>query len=66
LISEGSCVALWQFRDQKNFYKAAMNLSTFIFENMEAILQEWEDFAKKITIHSTHVMGTTELRDHAK
>jgi signal transduction histidine kinase len=43
-----------------------MNLSTFIFENMEAILQEWEDFAKKITIHSTHVMGTTELRDHAK
>lgn len=43
-----------------------MNLSTFISENMEAILQEWEDFAKKITIHSTHVMGTTELRDHAK
>jgi signal transduction histidine kinase len=43
-----------------------MNLSTFISENMEAILKEWEDFAKKITIHSTHVMGTTELRDHAK
>jgi signal transduction histidine kinase len=43
-----------------------MNLSTFILENMEAILQEWEDFAKKITVHSIHVMDTKELRNHAK
>ena len=42
-----------------------MRLSTFILTNMEAILQEWEDFAK--TIHaSIHRMTAKELRDHAE
>ena len=42
-----------------------MRLSEFILTNMEAILQEWEDFAK--TIHATiHRMTAKELRDHAE
>ena len=42
-----------------------MRLSKFILTNMEAILQEWEDFAK--TIHATtHRMTARELRDHAE
>lgn len=42
-----------------------MRLSKFILANMEAILQEWEDFAK--TVHATvHRMTTRELRDHAE
>lgn len=42
-----------------------MKLSTFILENMEPILQGWEDFAS--TIHlATHVPGTVELRNHAE
>ena len=42
-----------------------MRLSTFILTNMEAILQEWEDFAK--TIHAgIHLMTAKELRDHAQ
>ena len=42
-----------------------MRLSKFILTNMEAILQEWEDFAK--TIHATiHRMTAKELRDHAE
>lgn len=42
-----------------------MRLSEFILTHMEAILQEWEDFAE--TIHATqHRMTTQELRDHAE
>lgn len=42
-----------------------MRLPKFILTNMEAILQEWEDFAK--TIHATtHRMTARELRDHAE
>ena len=42
----------------------SMRLSQFILTNMEAILQEWEDFAE--TIHATqHRMTVKELRDHA-
>ena len=42
-----------------------MRLSKFILANMEAILQDWEDFAR--TIHATiHLMTTKELRDHAE
>jgi signal transduction histidine kinase len=42
-----------------------MRLADFILENMEKILQAWEDFAKTIS-PSTEAMGTTELRDHAE
>ena len=42
-----------------------MRLSKFILSNMEAILQEWEDFAN--TMNSTvHGMDSRELRDHAE
>lgn len=42
-----------------------MRLSKFILANMEAILQEWEDFAG--TLHSlAHAMNQRELRDHAE
>jgi signal transduction histidine kinase len=42
-----------------------MRLSKFILTNMEAILQEWEDFAK--TMQSTvHAMTVRELRDYAE
>ncbi|MBK4739344.1 sensor histidine kinase [Noviherbaspirillum pedocola] len=41
-----------------------MRLSNFITENLEAILQEWEDFAR--SIHPTSATAdTVELRDHA-
>jgi signal transduction histidine kinase len=43
-----------------------VNLSSFILQNMETILQEWEDFAKALTHESDHVMDTVELRDHAE
>jgi signal transduction histidine kinase len=43
-----------------------MNLSSFIVQNMEAILQEWEDFARALTSPSEHGMDTIELRDHAE
>lgn len=33
---------------------------------MEAILQEWEDFARALTRESENVMDTAELRDHAE
>lgn len=42
-----------------------MRLSKFILENMEAILQEWEDFARKIQ-PINRLRGIEELRDHAK
>ena len=42
-----------------------MRLSKFILTNIEAILREWEEFAK--TIHATtHQMTARELRDHAE
>lgn len=42
-----------------------MRLADFILENIEEILQSWEDFAKTIS-SSTEAMGTIELRDHAE
>lgn len=41
-----------------------MRLADFIVENLEQILQEWEEFAKAIS-PSTERMGSVELRDHA-
>lgn len=41
-----------------------MNLSIFITENMEAILQEWQEFAKSLEIGKS--LNKEELRDHAK
>lgn len=42
-----------------------MRLSTFIKNNMESILQEWENFAR--SIQPPHrSMDASELRDHAK
>jgi signal transduction histidine kinase len=42
-----------------------MRLADFILENMEEILQSWEDFAKTIS-SSAETMGARELRDHAE
>lgn len=42
-----------------------MRLSAFIQENMEPILQEWEDFARSIQ-PAHRVMDVAELRDHAE
>ena len=42
-----------------------MKLSSFILDNMESILQEWELFAKKIFPVSQQ-MNTKELSDHAE
>jgi len=42
-----------------------MRLSAFILSNMEAILQEWEDFARALGA-VTQSMDATALRDHAK
>ncbi|HEY0845360.1 MAG TPA: RsbRD N-terminal domain-containing protein, partial [Noviherbaspirillum sp.] len=42
-----------------------MRLSEFILENMERILQAWEDFARSIQ-PSHRSMDVIELRDHAK
>lgn len=41
-----------------------MRLSAFIRENMEAILQGWEDFA--VTLKSLNSASKAQLRDHAK
>jgi len=41
-----------------------MRLSTFILDNLEAILQEWENFAK--SLHPNAAADTIELRDHAE
>lgn len=41
-----------------------MRLSKFIRQNMEVILQEWEDFAD--TIHPLTDATKSQLRDHAK
>lgn len=41
-----------------------MRLSKFISENIEVILQEWEDFA--LTLHSLNSANKAQLRDHAK
>ncbi len=42
-----------------------MRLSAFILENLEPILQEWEDFARGIQ-PPHRSMDVAELRDHAK
>ena len=42
-----------------------MRLSIFIRENMEPILQEWEDFARLIQ-PAHRIMDVVELRDHAE
>lgn len=55
--------ATWRLN--RHTERTPMRLSKFILSNMEAILQEWEDFAK--TIHATiHLMTARELRDHAE
>jgi signal transduction histidine kinase len=41
-----------------------MALSKFINENIETILQEWEDFA--VTLHKLDLATKAQLRDHAK
>jgi signal transduction histidine kinase len=41
-----------------------MRLSRFITEHMEAILQEWEDFARTLNV-PTEPLSRDELRDHA-
>lgn len=41
-----------------------MRLSTFIDENVEPILQAWEDFARTITVPGK-ALDTEALRDHA-
>jgi signal transduction histidine kinase len=45
--------------------KTTARLSDFILENMESILQAWEDFARTIEPPAL-TMDDTELRDHAK
>jgi len=45
--------------------KTAMRLSDFILDNMEPILQAWEDFARTIEPPAL-TMDDTELRDHAR
>ena len=45
--------------------KNTVRLSDFILENMEPILQAWEDFARTIEPPAL-TMDDTELRDHAK
>lgn len=42
-----------------------MRLSAFILDNLEHILQEWEDFARSIQ-PPNRSMDVAELRDHAK
>lgn len=44
--------------------KASMNLGNFITENMESIVQEWQDYAN--SLQQGNQMSKTELRDHAK
>lgn len=43
-----------------------MNLSSFIMQDMEKILHEWDDFARELTSHASHAIDTAELRDHAE
>jgi signal transduction histidine kinase len=45
--------------------KTTVRLSDFILENMEPILQAWEDFARTIEPPAL-TMDDTELRDHAR
>jgi len=45
--------------------KTPVRLSDFILENMESILQAWEDFARSIEPPAL-TMDDIELRDHAK
>ncbi|MDQ1812852.1 sensor histidine kinase [Massilia sp. CCM 9210] len=45
-------------------YQDVMRLSKFISENIEVILQEWEDFAS--TLHPLNSATKVQLRDHAK
>ena len=40
-----------------------MRLANFILDNLEPILQSWEDFAR--TILGSRSMDTEALRDHA-
>ncbi|MCQ2029593.1 sensor histidine kinase [Stutzerimonas zhaodongensis] len=42
-----------------------MRLAQFILDNLEPILQAWEDFAKSIVPAST-TMDSSDLRDHAE
>jgi signal transduction histidine kinase len=42
-----------------------MRLADFILENLDQILQSWEDFASTITPAATN-MNSVELRDHAE
>lgn len=42
-----------------------MLLSKFILDNLETILQEWEDFACSL-LPTDHGLNQVELRDHAK
>lgn len=42
-----------------------MRLADFILENLEPILQAWEDFAKSI-LPPSRIMSRVELRDHAE
>ncbi|MGM0952202.1 MAG: diguanylate cyclase domain-containing protein [Pseudomonadota bacterium] len=44
--------------------QANMRLADFIRENIEPVLENWEEFAKTI-LHARN-MGTTGLRDHAR
>ena len=43
----------------------SMNLDTFITRNMDAILKEWESFARTL-LPSAATMDTLALRDHAR
>lgn len=42
-----------------------MQLANFILSNMEAILQEWEDFAATL-VPSGQILDKMTLRDHVK
>ena len=42
-----------------------MRLADFILENIEPILQQWEDFAKTMT-PAANGMDSVALRDHAE
>ncbi len=41
-----------------------MNLADFIIDNMESILQDWQEYANSLPPGKR--MNKTELRDHAK
>ncbi len=42
-----------------------MHLSTFIVQQVDSIVDEWEQFAKTLT-PAANAMGRIALRDHAK